>query len=70
MKNMAIAAAAMPPATATMIFVFTIGFFPLAHTLKLSINPNAYTSRHKKITAGCNTTRQQILDARELRRPK
>jgi hypothetical protein len=31
-----------------MAFVFTIAFFAFAHALKLSINPNAYTSRYKK----------------------
>src|SRR5215216_4301347 len=30
-----------------MAFVFTIALFAFAHSLKLSINPNAYTSHHK-----------------------
>src|SRR5919197_2303342 len=39
MKNIAIAAAAMPPAAAYMTFLFTIAFFAFADALKLSINP-------------------------------
>jgi hypothetical protein len=33
-----------------MAFVFTIAFFAFVHALKLSINPNAYTSRYKNFS--------------------
>jgi hypothetical protein len=38
------------------------------NALKMSINPNAYSSRYKKIAAGCNTTKLRTSDARGLRK--